>query len=87
MNSPLDSVGQDSDGVGAESAAAQTAHCSAPLDTPGWDKAPEPVSAGQRSRKGWTDGNHLLNTDSAAGCTRHGHLDNLQALPTQKDTQ
>lgn len=32
---PLDSVDQDSDGVGVESAAAQTAHCSALLDSPG----------------------------------------------------
>lgn len=26
-------------------------------------------------------GNHLLNIDFALGCRRHGHLDNLQALP------
>lgn len=32
---PLDSVDQDSDGVGVESAAAQTVHCSALLDSPG----------------------------------------------------
>lgn len=41
-----------------------------------------PVSEGQHSRKGWMGGNHSLNIDSALGCTHHGHLDKLQALPT-----
>lgn len=81
---PLDSVVQDSDGVGAESAAAQTAHCSALLDSPGWYKDLEPASEGRRSRKGWTGGNHLLNIDSALGRRHHDHLDNLQASPTQE---
>lgn len=37
IQDPLGSVGQDSDdaGVGAESVAARTARCSAPLDSPG----------------------------------------------------
>lgn len=82
VNSPLDSVDQDSDDVGAESVAARMAHCSAPLGSPGWDNDLEPVSEGQHSRKGWMGGNHLLNIDSALGCRHLGHLDNLQALPT-----
>ena len=75
---------QGSDDAGAESVAAQTAHCSAPLDSPGWDKDLEPVSECRHSRKGWMGGNHLLNTDSALGCRHHGRLDKLQALPTCK---
>lgn len=78
---PLDSVAQDSDDVGAESVAAQTARCSALLDSPGWDKNLEQASEGQHSRKGWMDGNHLLNIDSVLGCRLRGHLDNLQASP------
>lgn len=35
IQDPLDSVDQDSDDVGVESVAAQTAHCSALLDIPG----------------------------------------------------
>lgn len=84
IQDPLDSVVQDSGDVGdvgAGSAAAQTAHCSALLDSPGWDKDLELVSEGRHSRKGWTGGNHLLNIDSVLGCRHHGHLDNLQASP------
>lgn len=81
MNSRLDSVDQDSDdvGAGAESVAARTARCSAQLDSPGWDKDPEPVSEGRHSRTGWMGGNHLWNIDPAVGCRHHGHSDNLQA--------
>lgn len=79
MNSPLDSEGQGSGGVGAGSAAAQ---CSAPLGNPGWDKHLEPVSGGRHSRKGWMDETHLLNIDSEQGCRHHDHLDKLQASPT-----
>lgn len=78
---PLDNVDQGSGDVGVECAAAQTAHCSARLDSPDWDRDLGVVSVGQRSRKGWTGGNHLLSTDSVLGCRLHGHLDNLQALP------
>lgn len=80
---PLDSELQDSDDVDAENVAAQMVYCSAQLDSPGWDKDLVQVSEGQHSRKGWMGGNHLLNTDSEVGCRHHGHLDNLQASPTQ----
>lgn len=82
VNSPLDSERQGSGGVGAESAAALTAQCSAPLGNPGWDKHLGPVSGGRHSRKGWMDETHLLNIDSELGCRRHDHLDKLQASPT-----
>lgn len=82
MNLPLDSEGQCSGGVGAESAVALTGQCSAPLGNPGWDKHLEPVSGGQHSRKGWMDETHLLNIDSELGCRHHDHLDKLQASPT-----
>lgn len=59
IQDPLDSVGLDSGDVGVESVAAQTAHCSALLDSPGWDTGLELVSEGQHSRKGWRGGNHL----------------------------
>lgn len=78
---PLDSVDQDSDDAGAESAAVQSLQCSALLGSPGWGKNLEPVSEGQGSRKGWMGGNYLLNTDPARGCRHHGRLDMLQALP------
>lgn len=81
IQGPLDSEGQGNGGVGAESAAAQTAQCSAPLGNPGWDKHLELVSGGRHSRKGWMDENHLLNIDSELGCRRRGRLDNLQASP------
>lgn len=75
---------QGSDDVGAESVAARTARRSAPQDSPGWDKSPQPAFERQHSRKGWTGGNHWLNTDSVPGCRHRGRLDNLQALPTRK---
>lgn len=80
MNLPLDSEDQGSGG--AESAAAQTAQCSAPLGNPGWNKHLEQVSGGRRSRKGWTDGTHLSSTDSEPGCRHRDHLDKLRASPT-----
>lgn len=82
VNLPLDSEDQDSDGVGVVSGAAQTAHCSAPLGSPGWDKHLVLVSEGRHSRTGWMDGNHLLNIDSEQGYRHRGRLDSLQALPT-----
>lgn len=81
IQDPLDSVDQGSDDVGAESVAARTARRSAPQDSPGWDKSPQPAFERQHSRKGWTGGNHWLNTDSVPGCRHRGRLDNLQALP------
>lgn len=82
VNLPLDSEDQDSDGVGAESGAAQIPHRSAPLGSPGWDKHLALVSEGRHSRTGWMDGNHLLNIDSEQGYRHRGRLDSLQALPT-----
>lgn len=72
---------QGSGDVGAESAAAQAAQCSAPLGNPGWDKHLELASGGRHSRKGWMGENHLLSIDSEPSCRHHGCLDNLQASP------
>lgn len=72
---------QGSGDVGAESAAAQAAQCSAPLGNPGWDKHLELASGGRHSRKGWMGENHLLSIDSELSCRHHGCLDNLQASP------
>lgn len=58
MSSPLDTVDQDSDDAGVGGGAAQTAHCSARQDRPGWGTALEPVSERQHSKTGWTGGNH-----------------------------
>lgn len=82
VNLPLDSEGLGSGGVGAASAAAQTAQSSAPLGNPGWDKHLEPASGGRHSRKGWMDETHLLNIDSELDCRHHDHSDKLQASPT-----
>lgn len=81
IQDPLDNEDQDSDGVGAVSGAAQMAHCSAPLGSPGWNKHLVLVSEGRHSRTGWRDGNHLLNIDSEQGYRHRGRLDSLQALP------
>lgn len=77
----LVNIPQGSGDVGAASATAQAAQCSAPLGNPGWDKHLELASGGRHSRMGWMGGNHLLSIDSELGCRHHGRLDNLQASP------